>query len=144
MKNKIIGLYQLATGIYGAIYVLYEIIVAIIDKKPDIPLTNLLGMLLFVGVAYAGYAMLNKVKRAVTWSIIAQLVQIVSFATTTFEYSFSGSAYLSLKIPSKLLIDTRIEAIDYYIGSSGQTDQVVHIYIVPIILVLLMINKPKK
>lgn len=142
MKNKIIGLYQLVTGVYGAILVFYRLIGEFSDKNIEVHYSNFLGVLLFAGVAYAGYAMINKMRQAVKWSMIAQAVQIIGFSTGSVVYYFSGSAFISLAIPSKNVIHSQMETIAFQFGSIS-ADPKVNIYFIPIIIVLILIARPK-
>ena len=100
MKEKLIGLYQLITGIFGAILLAFSIPKAI--KVPEMLPLYLLGLALFVGVAYAGYALLNKLKHAVTISIWAQALQILGFSYSGVQYLFTGSAFLSLAYKGRI------------------------------------------
>lgn len=140
MKNKLIGLYQLVTGIYGAILCLYELIIQFGDDKQDVEFIQLLGIVLFAGVAYAGYALLNKIRDAKKWSIIAQAVQTVSISTGSFVYLFTASAFASLVFPSDKFIHTQVQTIAFEIGSYGASQEI-HIYFMPIVLLVLLFSK---
>jgi hypothetical protein len=73
MKNKIIGVYQLITGIFGILLILLNIGKAFENK--EIRFTIFLGLVLFFGLAFCGYALLKEQKNAVKYSIVAQAIQ---------------------------------------------------------------------
>jgi hypothetical protein len=141
MKIKLIGLYQLITGIFGFILIASNI--TKVFKSIDVFFTFLIGLLLFAGVAYAGYALLNARKNALKYSIWAQALQIISFTAHGVQYLFTGSAFLFLQYSNGISIKWQIEPIAYNI--SGVSDLLpieFRIYIVPIVLVLLLcVNK---
>jgi hypothetical protein len=137
MKFKLIGLYQLITGIFGFILIASNI--AKIFKSFDVFFTFLVGLLLFAGVAYAGYALLNAHKNAQKYSIWAQALQIVSFTTQGVQYLFTGSAFLFLQYKNSITLKWQIEPIAYNIsGVSELLPFEFRIYVVPIVLVLFL------
>lgn len=142
MKYKLIGLYQLITGIFG--FILIASNVTKVLKSFDVFFTFLIGLLLFAGVAYSGYALLNSFRNAVKYSIWAQVLQIISFTTGGIQYLFTGSAFLFLHFSNNIAIEAQIEPIAYNIsGVSNMLPFELRIYIIPIIIVILLSSNKK-
>lgn len=140
MKHKLIGLYQLITGIFGVILLIFKFIQGI--NANHTVLTDLLGILLFAGVAYAGYGLLNKISKAVQYSFWAQALQILSFTFGKVHYLFAGSYFLSIGYNEKLGIDLLNKLIDFDISvHSINSPLEIKIFIVPVILVFLLAKK---
>lgn len=138
MKNKLIGLYQLVTGIFGFILIAINITKAF--KSIDVFFTFLIGLVLFAGVAYSGYALLNNLRNAIKYSIWAQALQIISFTTSGIQYLFTGSAFLYLQLTKNLAINAQIEPIAYNIsGVSNLLPFELRIYLIPLVLVILLV-----
>lgn len=141
MKHKLIGLYQLITGIFGFIFILVEITKAF--KSVSFFFTFLIGLLLFAGVAYTGYALINSLKNAVKYSILAQALQVVSFTVGGIQYLFSASNYVYLLLQNNITIQFQDKIIEYNISAvSDLLPTEVRIYIIPLLFVILLsINK---
>ncbi len=142
MKIKLIGLYQLITGIFG--FILIAVNITKVFKSVDVFFTFLIGLLLFAGVAYSGYALLNSLKNAVKYSIWAQALQVISFTTGGVQYLFTGSAFLFVQFTkSNIELKSQIEPIAYNISDvSGLIPFEFRIYLIPIVLILLLtLNK---
>jgi hypothetical protein len=142
MKTKLIGLYQLITGIFG--FILIASNVTKVLKSFEVFFTFFIGLLLFAGVAYSGYALLNSLRNAVKYSIWAQALQIISFTTGGIQYLFSGSAFLYLLFSKNFAIEAQIEPIAYNIsGVSNLLPFELRIFIIPIIIVILLSRNKK-
>ena len=142
MKIKLIGLYQLITGIFG--FILIAANITKVFKSFEIIYTFLIGLLLFAGIAFAGYALLNSYKNAVKYSILAQALQIISFTTGGVQYLFSGSAFLFLQYNNGLSFKYQIEPIAYNISEvSDLFPFELRIFIIPIVLVILLVFEKK-
>lgn len=137
MKYKLIGLYQLITGIFGFILIATNLTKAL--QSLEVFFTFLVGLLLFAGVAYSGYALLNSLRNAVKYSIVAQAFQIVSFTTAGIQYLFTGSAFLFLQFGKNIVLKYQIEPIAYNIsGVSELLPSEIRVYFVPLALVILL------
>ena len=142
MKIKLIGLYQLITGIFG--FILIAVNISKIFKSFDVIYTFLIGLLLFAGLAFAGYALLNSYKNAAKYSILAQAMQIISFTAGSVQYLFSGSAFLFIQYNDGFSFKYQIEPIAYNIsGVSDLFPLELRIFIVPILLVILLVFEKK-
>ena len=141
MKKKLIGLYELISGIFGVIL----LIASSVKKIDSVELffQLLLGVLMFAGVAYAGNGLLNNKKRGVKHSKIAQAFQILAIQVSGMFYKFTGAAFLAITYTKttgvKLL--TSAQPIDYTISKIAQTDLKITLYILPIILLLLLLKE---
>ena len=114
MKYKLIGLYELITGVFGVLLLIFSIGKAI--KDPGLLFTFILGIVLYAGVAYAGYALLNKLKNGIQYSILAQALQMVSFVGGGVQYMFTTSAFFSLVYQEDLHLKAQIAPISYNIS----------------------------
>ena len=134
MKQKIIGLYQLITGIFGVILLLFS--VSAILENPGRIFTYVLGLLLFSGVAYSGYALINNFKNGVKYSIIAQALQVISITFIGIRYLFTGSAFLAIVIGEGIHIKSQIAPIAYSISLVSPFESFeIKIFVVPVILI---------
>ena len=142
MKHKLIGLYQLITGIFGFILIAINITKAF--KSIDVFFTLIIGLLLFAGVAYSGYALLNSLRNAVKYSIWAQALQIVSFTSSGVQYLFTGSAFLYLQLTKSIALNAQMEPIAYNIsGVSNLLPFELRVYFIPLLLVILLVANKK-
>ena len=140
MKNKLIGLYELITGVFGVILLLFKI--GDIIEYRQLIFTWSLGVVLFAGVAYAGYALLNKHKNAEKYSIWAQALQIISFTYGNVQYLFTGSAFLGVVFGHGVRLQTQLRPIDYTIsGNIASSPIEITIFILPVLLVILLARK---
>lgn len=140
MKNKLIGLYELITGIFGVILLLVKIGDAF--KSINIFATFLLGIILFGGTAYAGYALLNKLKNGSKYSIWSQALQTISFTYGGVQYLFTGSAFLEFIIKNGIDFQFKLTPIAFNISRvSPQLPLEIKLFIIPIILLLLLTMK---
>lgn len=137
MKQKLIGLYELITGIFGVILLVFSI--SKVLENRGLLFTYFLGLILFAGVAFAGYALLNNLKNAKKYSIIAQALQIIGFTGGSVQYIFSGSAFLALTIDKGVHIQSQIAPIAFNISSgySGLPFEL-KIFLIPVLLVVLL------
>ncbi len=142
MKYKLIGIYQLVTGIFGIVILVFITIPKIIEKETQLLPSALLGIILFSGVAFAGYGLFNHLKYGRKYSLWAQGLQIVGFTYNGVRYLFSGSAFLALLIDKGVHLHTKLALIDYNIDKvSVMLPFEIKIFILPIILVLLLLKK---
>ena len=144
MKHKLIGLYQLITGIFGVLLLIFNVGAAIgkTSEKSAVIITFSLGLILFITVAYAGYALLNKLKNGRKISILAQVLQSGSFIAGGIQYMFSASAFLSLVYQQDLLMKFQMAPIAYNISQVSEfLPFELKIYIIPVILAVLLINQ---
>jgi hypothetical protein len=137
MKHKIIGLYQLITGIFGFIFILIQITKAL--TSIHVFFTFLVGLLLFAGVAYSGYALLNSLKNGVKYSLLSQALQVVSFTAGGIQYLFSASNYIYLLVQNKVSLEFHDKIIEYNISRvSDLFPFEIRIYLIPLLFVVLL------
>lgn len=140
MKNKVIGLIQFLTGIFGVIALVSGL------AKGFGTVTQLfqiiLGVAMFAGVIYAGNALLNKKKNGRTYSLIAQLLQIISFKAAGIYYKFTGAAFLSLTIENgKFNFLYSGQVADFALSTNATGIGSIQIYLIPLFLFLLLLKK---
>jgi hypothetical protein len=141
MKIKIIGIYQLITGIFGMLLILLSIAKAIENK--EIRFIVFLGLVLFFGLAFCGYALLKDFKNAVKYSIVAQIVQIFSIVFNGSVYLFTGSAFISLVIKSTCInINYQMLPIAYKVSTATDFYPFeLKIFLVPLLFTILLTFK---
>lgn len=133
MTKKIIGLYQLITGIFGAV-----IIIASLFSKgynSDILAQVVAGVALFGLLAWAGYGLLNNTKNALKYSRILQALQIISFTLSGTVYKFTAAAFIVFGIKNgKFTYGIGDQLIDFTLANTHSNDTIVVFYLIPIIL----------
>jgi hypothetical protein len=133
MTKKIIGLYQLITGVFGAIIILANILSTGLNSGvlPQI----IAGVVLYGLLAWTGYGLLNDLKNALKYSRLIQSLQIVSFTIGGTLYKFTASAFIAFGIKNgHFTYGIGLQPIDFAITSVPGNDFVLIIYLVPIIL----------
>ncbi len=139
MTKKLIGLYELITGIFGVLLIL----VNYLTKGKEVITTQgviqqiILGVVLYGFVAYAGYGLLNQKKNALRYSMALQAFQIPMIYTSSIIYKFTAAGFVAIGIKNGSLSFLKsLQPIDFIISSNHSTDQLYMIYIVPLILLI--------
>lgn len=146
MKTRLIGLYELITGIFGFILSLYTLITNFSGVLNSVSalFSYVLALLLYAGVGYAGYALINGLKGGVKYSIWGQALQIVAFSVNGVQYLFTGAAFLYIRIRNGIGIEYDFQPIDYGIfKTTGLAPDFLHIYILPLVFLLLLLPERK-
>jgi len=143
MKHKLIGVYQLITGIFGVLLILVNIGKAF--ENSDIAFTVFLGLILFIGLTYSGYALFNDQRNSLKYSMIIQALQSISIIYGGTQFLFSGSAFLSCVIrASSYNFHYQISPIDFNISQvSTSIPLEIRIFVVPILIIVLLAIKRK-
>ncbi|MBN1598829.1 MAG: hypothetical protein JW894_11090 [Bacteroidales bacterium] len=137
MKNRLIGLYELITGIFGVLVLLVEIKQALNSVNQFF--SFILGIILFAGTAYAGYALINNLRNGYKYSVISQSLQSIGITYSFYRYLFTGSAFLSVVINDSVGILYKIQPIAYKIYKLQEPASIeVRIFIIPLILLVLL------
>lgn len=143
MTKKLIGLYELITGVFGVLLIL----VNYLTKGRDVITSEgivqqiVLGVVLFGFVAYAGYGLLNQKKNALRYSMILQAFQIPLVYTSSIIYKFTAAGFLAIGIKNGSLSFLKsLQPIDFIISSNHGPDQLYMFYIVPLILLVALIR----
>ena len=78
MTRKIIGLYQLITGVFGVILILFNAMAksGSIFKSQQAIIVLIIGLLFFGLLTWSGYGLLNNLRNARKYSMFLQAVQI--------------------------------------------------------------------
>lgn len=142
MKYKLIGIYELVTGIFGAVLLIFITLQKILEKSTQVLPSALLGLLLFLGLAFSGYGLIKKKKYGRKYSLWLQGLQIIGFTFNSIQYIFTTSAFLALVIDSTIHVQTKLALIDYNIDRVSVLFPLeIRIYILPVILLLLLLKK---
>jgi hypothetical protein len=141
-KYKLIGLYELITGIFGFILIFMN--VGWIREHKDNFNTFIIGIALYGLSILAGYTLWKGIKNAAKYSIVLQVLQSFGFIYKGYQYLFTGGAFLAVIIKSNgVTMHSQITPIDYLIAhvSTSQPFEV-KLFIVPIVfLIILLLNK---
>ena len=145
MSRFLIGLYQLITGIFGAIFV----VLSYFSKSPAYSnsefITNqvISGFVLFVLLAWNGYGLIKNQSKAKTFAVLLQAIQIPLIYTASYIYKFTSAGFFSLGIKNhELAFLYRLQPIDFTISANLTGDKAYMIYLVPI-LFLILLSKSK-
>jgi len=97
IDNKKLGWYQIIGGIFGILSVLYVII--ILPHISRLLYSVYLFFLLFYGYSiFCGTLCLNKTRKALTYSLINQYLQLISIALLGYAFSYISGVYISVGI----------------------------------------------
>ena len=143
MKKKLIGLYELISGIFGVILLIASSIKKI--DSVEMFFQVFLGVVMFAGVAYAGNGLLNNKKRGVKHSIIAQAFQLISFQFSGMLYKFTAAAFLAANYTqgAGVRFYTTVQPVDFVISKVAANSVSITLYILPVILLLLLLQEKK-
>jgi hypothetical protein len=138
MKYKLIGLYELVTGLFGVLLILINSGKAF--ATVELFFSFVLGLGLYAYVALAGYQLLNHRKQGVLHSIVAQAIQILKLFVPGFMWVFTGSAFIELAFNNTgIHLYSQLAPIDYkLIVNPLLTTFEVGVFLVPAILVVIL------
>lgn len=142
MTRKIVGLYELITGVFGVILILASFLTK--GKAAgfeSVFLQLILGVILYAFLAYAGYGLLNGLRNAKRYSLALQAFQIPLLFMPAYIYKFSAAAFLAVGIKNgQFNYVGSVRPIDYAISMNPTNDVVYMVYIIPIIILLALIK----
>lgn len=143
MTKKLIGLYQLITGIFGVILILFNYLSkgkAVLASEGVIQ-QIFLGVILYGFLAYAGYGLLNRKKNALRFSKALQAFQIPLIYTSTIIYKFTAAGFLALGIKNgKFALNYNVQPIDFIVNTNHSADQMYMLYVLPVVFLVLLIR----
>lgn len=136
MTKKLIGLYQLITGLFGVIIILASLFSNSNSGYLSAILPQIIaGTVLYGLLAWTGYGLLNKIKNSLKYSRIMQALQIVSFTIGGTMYKFSAAGFIKFGLKDGgFTWGIGLQPIDFAITSVPGNDFSIIIYLVPIIL----------
>ncbi len=137
MTKKLIGLYQLITGVFGVVLILLNIISkgSSLLKNQQSIVVVIVGLLLFGLLTWAGYGLLNGMRNARKYSLFLQAIQIVHVAIPGMIYKFTSAGFISLGLKQgSFAFDLSLEPIHFEITSNVLNEQVYAIYLLPAII----------
>jgi hypothetical protein len=143
MVKKLIGLYQLITGIFGIII----IVVNYLGKNTELINSEILssqvvtGVLLYGLLAWMGYGLLNDYSKAKTFSIFLQTIQIPIIFSEGVIYKFTSAGYISIGISNnEFAYRAALQPIDFSILTNSGTERIYMVYLIPVILLIGLIK----
>jgi hypothetical protein len=136
-------LYQLITGIFGVILILFNYI-----SKGKAVLTSegviqqiFLGVILYAFLAYAGYGLLNRKKNALRFSKALQAFQIPMVYTSSIIYKFTAAGFFALGFKNgSFAFNYTVQPIDFIVSTNHTPNQMYMIYILPVIFLILLMR----
>ena len=144
MKYRLIGIYQLVTGISGVVLLLLFAANSLYEKQTYILPSFALGIILFGGTAFAGYLLMKQQGKYKKYSLWTQALQIVSFTYKGSQYLFSASAFIALIFNKGIHIHTQLEPIAYNIAKVPDVSFFeIKIYLLPVAIILLLVRNKK-
>jgi hypothetical protein len=140
MKYRLIGLYEIFTGIFGTLMVLLHSGRVATDKSAVFGLV--VGVFLYAGLAIAGYLLMNKGKEAVKLSLWAQVVQVFGITYNGTQYLFSAAAFLYLQILHGFRLQVEDKLVNFNFSAvSEYFPPEIRIYILPLFLIAWLVIK---
>lgn len=143
MTKKLIGLYQLITGVFGLVLILFSAMTkgAELFQSQNAIVLIVVGVLLFGLLAWAGYGLLNDIKKAKLYSMFLQAIQIIYIAIPGMLYKFTSAGFISLGFKQgNFALDLSFQPIHFDITSNTLNQQVYAVYIIPIIILFGLIK----
>lgn len=133
--NQAIGLYELITGGFGALWFGFAII-----RSGGVSLIGLVFIALYVLVAWAGASMLRGRPNGVTLSIIGQAAQVLRLSVGGFAYVFLAGLAVWLGIGGEGVSVQTDFATRFHLawGSSGRPFAMA-VNLVPLAIVLYLV-----
>lgn len=138
-KHKLIGTYQLITGIFGILWILLNIGKAFHHREAFF--TVFVGIALFSGLSFLGYALIKELKYSVKYSIVMQAIQSIAVIYQGKQYLFSAGSFYSLiyNTPSSFRTNFQMIPLEFNISEVSATIPFeLRIYILPLILLLIL------
>lgn len=145
MTKKLIGLYQLITGVFGVLLIAFNYFT---KKNVDITsgiimLQIVVGILFYGTIAWAGYGLLNKLRNAKKISLLMQALQIPAVAFSGLLYKATAGAFFAVGIENgKFAFNLDLSVIDFLITPNYANERFIMIYLVPV-LILYGLSKTK-
>lgn len=143
MTKKLIGLYQLITGIFGVILILFNYI----SKGKDVLTSEgviqqiILGVILYGFLGYAGYGLLNRKKNAMRFSMTLQAFQIPLVYTSSIIYKFTAAGFLAFGLKNgSLTFFHTVQPIDFVVSTNHTSDQMYMIYVLPVFFLIALMR----
>jgi hypothetical protein len=138
LKFKLIGVYQLITGIFGSILVLFNF--GFVLHNSEVFPYFLIALTLFAGTAIAGYFLLMGNKKAVGYSIVSQAFQSIAFIFSGSQYLFTCAAFFAVAFNAQgIHFESKLTPIAYQINTvltSAAID--IKLFLVPLFFIFLL------
>jgi hypothetical protein len=142
-RYKLIGIYELITGIFGLVLIFLNLSWVIVHKENLN--TFFSGIALFGGSIFAGYALMKDYNNAVKYSILLQILQSFSFIVKGYQYLFTSGAFISIVFSNGgISLNSQLGPLSYSISKVSPLQQIqIKIYILPLIFLMVLLLKDK-
>ena len=110
---RLIGILEVAGGFYGVVTMLRRLLP--LGSTHD-SIVAVIGLALYGFVLVAGFELLGNTERGVTFSRIAQLLQLPLIATPIFSYALHCGGYVNVFATLHLPVHL---GLDWHFGSEG-------------------------
>lgn len=137
MTRKIIGLYQLITGVFGVILILFNAMAksGFIFKSQQAIIVLIIGLLFFGLLTWSGYGLLNNLRNARKYSMFLQAIQIPWIAIKGLVFNLSAAGFVSIGwFKGKSAIELSLQPIHFDLSSNPLGEQTFMFYIIPAII----------
>ncbi len=143
MKYRIVGLYEMFTGILGILLVLFQ--TGKVAEDRTLLFTLVTGIILYSGLAAAGYALLNYGEKYEKYSFLVQALQLLSITYNGTQYLFIASAFFTIIIRNGVQFHIQLAPVNYNIGEvSTLLPAEIKIFLFPILLIAILLVGRKK
>lgn len=142
MKYRLIGIYEIFTGVFGVLLLVLNFGRVLEDKSMSF--TLFVGLTLYIGLAAAGYFLLKQGQQGVKYSIWVQFLQSVSITLAGKQYLFTASAYLAVVVQKGIHLKSQVQPVNYNISEvSTLLPFELQIFIVPLIIIAILLYRGK-
>lgn len=143
MTRKIIGLYQLITGIFGIILILFNAMDksgSIVNSQQAI-IVLVIGLLFFGLLTWSGYGLMYNLRNAIKYSMFLQAVQIPWVAINGLVFNLSAAGFVSVGWhKGKGAVELSLQPIHFDLSSNALEQENFMFYIVPAILLYALVK----
>lgn len=139
---KWIGIYEVVSGMFGILLIIYAILVTteIVEKK--IVLMAVIGFLFYTLNVVAGVFLYQKRKIGIYLSIFAQILQLFSFSTETIKYTFCSGSFFGYGINNGIFsLKVELFYVEYVLTFSNNMNTYFLVNFIPLTFLILLIVK---
>jgi hypothetical protein len=137
MKNKVIGVYEIISGLGGIILISLSF-----DISTSLKMYFSIGSLLLFGLVFiSGLFLFNGHKKGILFSVVIQVLQIINFNIFGVKYIFCSGSRLNINFYD-LEIDFALIGEELIVGLNSP-NPFLTINIIPIIVLVLLLGKFK-
>lgn len=139
---KWIGIYEVVSGMFGILLIIYAILVTTEIVEKNIVLMAVIGFLFYTLNVVAGVFLYQKNRIGVYLSIFVQILQLFSFSTETIKYTFCSGSFFGYGINNgTFTLKVEIFYVEYLLTFSNNMSPYFLVNFIPLIFLVLLIIK---